>query len=150
MQKPFKAKYFPSCTILDCCPKPHHSWFWKNIIHQDNPILREGRWWIRNGFDIPLNHKSCFHSSSLNFQDPRLPTGMVKDLIDHNTSSWKIALVKALYSPQQARDIFQIPIPKTNSVQDKLVWRHSRNRDYQVRIAYELIDNGTLNKLRPP
>lgn len=75
---------------------------------------------------------------------------MVKDLIDHNTSSWKIALVEALYSPQQARDILQIPIPKTNSVQDKLVWRHSRNRDYHVRIAYELIDNGTLNKLRPP
>lgn len=40
----FKAKYFPRSTIHDCTPKPHHSWFWKDIIKHDNCKLREGKW----------------------------------------------------------------------------------------------------------
>ena len=112
--------------------------------------MREGKWWIGNGFHIPLQHKYYFQCPYLNLEDPRLPTSTVGDLIDHNTSSWKSNLVRTLYPPPQAGDILQIPIPKTNLVRDKLVWKHSNNGEYHVKTAYELLNNGTLNIPRHP
>ena len=50
----FKAKYFPRGSIQDCSPKPHQSWVWRNIIKFDNPKLKEGRWWVGKGNNIPL------------------------------------------------------------------------------------------------
>lgn len=138
----YKSKYFPNCSIQDCVPKSHHSWYWKNIINHDAPTLKEGRWWIGSGFSIPLNHKFWFQCPDLNLSDPRLPTGTVGDLIDHGKSSWKADLVRSLYPPSQARDILQTHLPKTNSVQDKILWKHSINGDYQVRTAYELLNKG--------
>ena len=32
LAKTFKAKYFPTCSIHNYRSKPHHSWFWRNII----------------------------------------------------------------------------------------------------------------------
>ena len=83
--KTFKAKYFPRSSILDCTPKPHQSWFWRNIIKHDNKKLRECRWWVGNGSNIPLSHPAWY--SSRNLHNPNLTTGTVADLIDQNTSS---------------------------------------------------------------
>ena len=45
MARTFKAKYFPRCSIHECVPKPHHSWFWRSIVKQDDKKLKEnGRW----------------------------------------------------------------------------------------------------------
>ncbi|XP_075659252.1 uncharacterized protein LOC142629156 [Castanea sativa] len=65
--------------------------------------------------------------------------GTVGDLIDHNTRSWKVDLVRRLYPFSQALQILQIPISKTNFVLDKLLWRFSKNGEYQVKKAYELL-----------
>ena len=141
----YKSKYFPNCSIQDCVPKSHHSWYWKNIINHDAPTLKEGRWWIGSGFSIPLNHKFWFQCPDLNLSDPRLPTRTVGDLIDHGNSSWKADLVRSLYPPSQARDILQTPLPKTNSVQDKILWKYSINGDYKVKTANELLNKGRGN-----
>ena len=61
------------------------------------------------------------------------------DLIDHNTRSWKVDLVRSPYPFPQALKILQIPISKANFVPDKLLWRFSKNGDYQVKKAYELL-----------
>ena len=86
----YKAKYFSRGPIQDYCLKPHHSWFWKNIIKQDCPALREWRWWIGDGYNIPLKHKDWVQWSPLNLQDDRLPIGTIKDLINHTSASWNV------------------------------------------------------------
>uniref|UniRef100_A0A7N2L005 Uncharacterized protein n=1 Tax=Quercus lobata TaxID=97700 RepID=A0A7N2L005_QUELO len=129
--KTFKAKYFPRCSIHDSSPKPHHSWFWRNIIKQGNPKLREGRWWVGKGLDIPLNHPDWFQCPTQNLQNPNLLTGTVADLIDHNTGVWKADLVRAVYPFVQCSEILSIPISKTGGVSDKLLWKHSSSGEYK-------------------
>ena len=63
--------------------------------NKENPALREVKWWIGDGFHIPFHHKNWFHCPSLKLEDPRLTIGTVRDLINHNTSSWKSDLVKS-------------------------------------------------------
>ena len=78
-------------------PKPHHSWFWKNIIKQGDSKLREGHWRIGTGFNVHLNHQNWFPSSQVNLDHPSLLTGTVGDLIEQNSKSWKADLVRTLY-----------------------------------------------------
>ena len=61
------------------------------------------------------------------------------DLIDHDTRTWKVDLVRSLYHFHQASSILQIPISKMNSVQDTLCWKFSNNGEYQVYKAYNLL-----------
>ena len=92
-----------------------------------------------NGYNIPLNHKDWFSHSNLNLSQFHLPIGTVGDLIDQNSWEWNADLVRSLYPFPHVSPILQIPISKTNSVQDKLVWKHSMNGEYQVHKAYELL-----------
>lgn len=137
LAKTFKAKYFPRCTIHECTPKPHQSWFWRNIIKHDNIKLKEGKWWVGKGLDIPLNHPGWYLAQNLH--NSLLPTSTVADLIDHNSCSWKPDLVRALYPYPWWSDILSIPISKTGSVPDKLVWKFSSNGDFKVHNAYKLL-----------
>ena len=57
LARTFKARYFPTCSIHEYRPKPHHSWVWKNIMKLDNNGLKEGKWRVGDGFNIPLNHR---------------------------------------------------------------------------------------------
>ena len=139
LAKTFKARYIPTCSIHDYRSKPHHSWVWRNIMKQENHVLREGKWRVGDGYIVPLNHRYWFPHSTLNLSQHHLPTGTVGDLIDHNTRSWKVDLVGRSYPFSQALKIFQIPISKTNFVQDKLFWRFSKNGEYQVKKAYKLL-----------
>ena len=148
LAKAFKARYFPTCSIQDCKSKPHHSWVWRNIIQQENHFLREGKWRVGNGYNIPLNHRNLISHPNLNLSQPHLPTRIIGDLIDHNIRSWKVDLVRSLCLFPQASAILQIPIFKTNSMQDKLLWRFSRNGDYQVKKAYELLTRDALSQSR--
>ena len=101
LAKTFKAKCFPHCSVHECVPKPHHSWFWRNLIKYDNPKLREGRWWIGNGRDIPLEHSDWFNCPDHNLQNPNLITDKVADLINHNSGEWKADLVRSIYTAPQ-------------------------------------------------
>ena len=56
LARTFKTKYHPKKSLQGHTPKAHHSWVWKNIVQQGDPILREGRWLVGDGFDIPLTH----------------------------------------------------------------------------------------------
>ena len=97
LAKTFKARYFPACSTQDCRLKPHHSWVWRNIIKQENQFLREGKWRVGNGYNIPLNHRNWTSHQNLNLSQPHLSTRTVGDLIDHNTTNWRVDLVRSLY-----------------------------------------------------
>ena len=82
--------------------------------------MREGKRRVGRGFDIPLNHQNWFAQQNTQLNHPGLATGIVGDLIDHNSHSWKCDLVRSLYTPAQASKILQIPLSRTDAVQDKL------------------------------
>lgn len=108
-------------------PKPHQPWFW-SIIKQENPKLREGRWWIGKCYDVLLRHQDWFKSPN-----------SVADLIDQNTNNWKPDLIWATYPYPQWSEILKIPLSKTSSVSDKLLWKHSNNGEFKVKNAYNLL-----------
>lgn len=53
---PLRKKYFPTCSLREYQPKPHHSWVWRNITETKCSSLHHGRWLIGNGSQIPLSH----------------------------------------------------------------------------------------------
>ena len=96
LTRTFKTKYHSKKSLPGHTPKAHHSWVWKNIVQQGDPILREGRWLVGDGFDIPLTHPDWSPYLRDNSFLPFLQTGIVGDLIDHNSRSWKVDLIRSL------------------------------------------------------
>ena len=82
--KALKAKYFPRHSIHECSTKPHHSWFWRNIIKQDNIKLKEARWLMGNGAGISLKHPNWIKCPDQNLQNPNLVSSSIANLIDHS------------------------------------------------------------------
>ena len=146
LAKTFKAKCFPHCSVHECVPKPHHFWFWRNLIKYDNQKLRKGRWWIGNGRDISLEHSDWFNCPDHNLQNPNLITGKVADLINHNTREWKADLVRSIYTAPQCSKILSIPISKTEAVSDKILWKHSTTSQFDVRTAYKILHKDEASK----
>ena len=110
-------------------PQPHQPWFW-SIIKQENPRLRAGRWWIGKCYDVLRRHQDWFKSPTQNLNNSRLHIGTVADLIDQNSNNWKPDLIWATYPYPQWSEILKIPLSKTSSVSDKLLWKHSNNGEF--------------------
>lgn len=130
ISKIFKAKYFPHSTIHECIPKPYHSWFWRGIITPKNKKLQEGRWIIGSGSNVPLSHKDWFPCQTHVMEQHNLSEGIVADLIDSVSHAWKPNLVRALYPGPISQEVLRLPISKTGSISNRLVWRHSSSGDY--------------------
>ena len=103
----------------------HHSWIWKNITENQYSPLHQGHWLIGNGNQIPLSHPDWFQCSNQVLREHRLDNGTVAELVDSQTKSWKCDLVRKIYQPPIAKEILQIPLPKTQGNNDKLIWKHS-------------------------
>ena len=106
-----------------------------------NPIcpLRQGHWLIGNSHQIFLSYPDWFHCLNQTLREHRLTNGTMADLFDNQTKSWNCDLVRKLYHPSTAKEILQIPKPKTKGNDDKLIWKHSTSGDYKVNKAYNLI-----------
>ena len=137
--KTFKAKYFPKGCIQNCLPKSHHSWFWRKILDQKNTKLKESKWLVRNGFDIPLKHLAWFSCGDQFIQYHNLNSGTVSNLIDHSAHTWKPDLIRSLYPHTISAKILKTPISKVGAGQDKLLWKHSKSGKYQPEKAYNLL-----------
>lgn len=59
-----------------------------------------------------------------------LSEGIVADLIDSVSHAWKPNLVRALYPGPISQEVLRLPISKTGSISNRLVWRHSSSGDY--------------------
>lgn len=154
MARTFKAKYFLRCSIHECVPKPHHSWFWRSIVKQDDKKLKEGRWWVVSGWDIPLQHPFWFQCPTQNLLNPNLVFCIIADLIDHIVGIWKANLVRSVYIGPQYSNILSILLLKTKAVVDKILWKHSSSGEFVVKNAYKMLLKDEALKspghLRPP
>ena len=72
------------------------------------------------------------------------------DLIDSTTHTWKPGLVRSLYPYPTCSEILSLPISKTGTGLDQLVWKYSHSGDYQVKSAYNLISKeNVIHTLNP-
>ena len=65
------------------------------------------------------------------------------DLNDHTNHSWNPGYVKSLYPHPSSKEILNLPISKTGTRFDQLVWKHSSSGVYQVKKAYNLLSKET-------
>ncbi|XP_050241346.1 uncharacterized protein LOC126690274 [Quercus robur] len=68
-----------------------------------------------------------------------MSNGSVVDLIDQETKSWKVELIRKIYHPQVAKEILLLPISRLPNMDDKLIWKRSNSGDYKVKKAYQLL-----------
>ena len=139
LTRTFKKKYFPGCSLREYQPKPHHSWIWRNITKAQCSSLHHGRWLIANGNQIPLSHPDWFQCSNHVLREYGLLNGTVADFVDNQSRSWKCELIRKIYPPSKAKEILQIPLPKSQGNSDKLVWKYSSSGAYNVSQVYHLI-----------
>ena len=144
LARTFKAKYHLDESLQGHTPKAHHSWVWKNIVQQGDPLLWEGRWLVGDGFDIPFTHPDWLPNLRDSSLLPFLQTGTVGDLIDHNSRSWKVDLIRRLYHHPKAVNILQMHISKINDSKDRLMRKYSRDGNYSTKRAYELLIEDSL------
>lgn len=139
LTRTFKKKYFPTSSLREYQPKSHRSWIWRNIIDCQHTSLHQGRWLIGNGNQIPLSHPDWFQCPNQVLRDHGLHNGTVADLVNNQSRTWNCDLIRKVYQPSEAKEILQIPLPKTQGNNDKLIWKHSASGTYKVSQAYTLI-----------
>ena len=79
--------------------------------------------------------------------DNHLIDGTVADLIDPNSRTWRFDLVKKLYHFPVCMEICQLPLPRTDGNQDRLLWKHSGSGEYKVKKAYQIIQQSTCSSI---
>ena len=118
-----KALYYPNGSILDAVPKPGISYSWRSIL-RGVELLKDGVIWrVGSGEDIDA------------FSDPWIPRGTtrrpctpqpnnvtmkVADLIDQDTMTWNIELVREIFHPDDVKEILSIPLRA--DMEDWLAW----------------------------
>jgi len=149
------TSFIPSCRVGNLgffhrLAEPPSSLLYSNLfLYTHSLVLRvlnlfATRWILEDGFDIPLTHLDW----SPNLRDssllPFLQTGTVGDLIDHNSRSWKVDLIRSLYHHPKAVNILQMPISKINDSKDRPMWKYLRDGIYSTKRAYELLTEDFL------
>ena len=81
---------------------------------------------------IPLTHPDWFHCSNTTLLEDNLLNGTVADLIDQETKTWRVALVRKLYQVHDGEEILNLPLPWTSGIEDKLLWKHSSSGNYKL------------------
>ena len=140
--KVFKAKFFPNCSIMECVSFNKGSYAWKSILQSRHVIDVGAVWRIGDGCSVQIREDKWI---------PSLPTGKiisppavlpltstVSSLIDTDTHSWKVDLIKHDFLPHEANMILGIPL-SGRVIPDKLIWLPSTNGSYTTRSAYRLV-----------
>jgi hypothetical protein len=136
-----KAKYFPSCDVMEANLGSKPSYAWRSIF-SSKYILEEGLYWrIGNGEKtriwgekwVPLPNSFTIHSPPSNGNEEM----RVCDLIDKNLGWWDQNMLKNMFREEEIKAINSIPLSSTNQ-QDKKIWRGTANGLFSVKSAYHL------------
>ena len=140
----FKAKFFPSCFIIEANSSSKGSFAWKSII-QATRVVEIGSVWrvgdvmsikIRGDKWLPHPHGS-YIASPVSILSPN---SMVSALIDDDSHTWNSDLIQREFLSHEARIIMGIPLSIHNSP-NRQVWFSSSQGVYTTRSAYRLLSS---------
>lgn len=150
-QRLFKGKYFHNSSFWEASCPNSSSWAWRSIF-AGRDILKKGwRWNVGNGSFIDI------------WSDPWLPRALsfkvlspppppdsslyhvryVSDLIDGDTHSCNLPLIKLLFLDYDIESITSIPI-SSQGIRDKGLWHYNSNGNFSVKSAYHLARSSVL------
>jgi hypothetical protein len=135
-----KAKYYPHGDIRD------------TVFESDPSLVRKG---VEFGLDLLkkglINHIGNRNMTQIT-RDQRVPrdSGLkitvmkkntrrrwVNELINPESRTWKVDLIRELFYEHDTEAILNIGIPKKKS-EDRVAWHHEPNRIFRVKSAYRL------------
>ncbi|KAF7153136.1 hypothetical protein RHSIM_Rhsim01G0076000 [Rhododendron simsii] len=137
----FKGRYFPCTSFWHANVSSQSSWAWKSIVWARKLIDKGWIWQVRSGKDIRV-WEDPWLSKSTNFRingttPRREDIKKVADLIDSDTKSWKVSLIRETFNQEDADAILSIAISYT-SQRDRKIWHPSPNGTFSVKSAYRL------------
>jgi len=119
-----KARYFPTCDLLNAKLGSSPSYSWR-IIHSSLEIIRCGTWWrVGNGKQIHIWEDIWLPTPStykvISPQNHNIEFPMVSSLIDPDTKWWKTEVLRSTFLPFEVETILKTPLSH-NQLEDKLI-----------------------------
>jgi len=122
------AKYYSDGNILKAKPKSGMSYTWRSILSGIDLLKKGIVWRVGDGSSINIWEASWLPRDDL--RRPYTPRGStlvsrVSDLLDPNTGSWDVTMVRDLFWEEDAKLILCLPIHE--GMDDILAWHYNKN-----------------------
>ncbi|KAF7144028.1 hypothetical protein RHSIM_Rhsim05G0209000 [Rhododendron simsii] len=145
----FKGRYFPHTSFRHVKASNTASWAWKSIVWARELIDKGWRWQVRSRKEIHV-WEDPWLSKNTDFRIDRTTPRReeikrVANLIDSDTKSWKVSLMRETFNHEDANAILSTLISYTNQ-RDRKIWHPSRNGTFSVKIAYPLAKEGLSSR----
>ena len=127
---------------MECASLNKDSYDWKSIL-QSRHVIDVGEFWrIGDGCSVQIREAKWIPSlPAMKVISPSIilpPTSTVSCLIDTDSHSWKVDLIRHEFLHHKANLILGIPLSDC-IILDKLVWLPSTNGSYTTHSAYRLV-----------
>lgn len=135
--KVLRAKYFPSCSLMEAEVKHNSSWFWKSVSGSKK-LLAEGlRNRVGNGertnvwWDcwVPGLEGGRIRSQEPGGCEVQKVAQLIKD------ARWDVDLLYQLFDEREVEEILKIPISQS-SIPDSYFWVGTKHGNYSVKTGY--------------
>lgn len=131
----FKALYFRSADFLSAVRGNRPSWGWRSILHGRDSILPNLRWSVGNGASIRIRGDCWLPMGPIYGPRAQSEPVRVADIIDQDTQSWKIPLIRDFFDEQVLQEILSVPIRPLFS-EDRIIWSATTTGTYSVKSNY--------------
>ena len=140
--KVFKARFFPSCSIMDEGVKTAGSYAWQSILKARHVLELGSAWCIGDGLSVRIRGDKWLpgrHPRKILSPQKSLPINTkVCALLSENGAGWDEARIRGEFLPFEAREILSIPLSSRQSP-DVRFWNESKNGVYSTKSAYRLL-----------
>ena len=140
--KVFKARFFPTCSVLDSGLKTNGSYAWQSILKLREVVKQGAYWQIGDGTQVQVRGDKWLLDMStkhiISFQTNLPMNAKVCALIDEDGPRWIKKRVVHEFLPNEAQQIFEIPL-SSNRVPDLLIWVGTKSGRYMTKSAYKML-----------
>ena len=144
----FKAKYFPSCSIMEAKNPSSASYAWKSIIKGLEVIKRGTVWRIGDGTSIRIWQDRWLPDRQIGKIIspcwPEVSEATVSLFINPATCSWKSKVLEKYLLEFKVAAIRSIALCRTQQ-QDKLIWPLNPNGAHSVKSGYKFLQSESQN-----
>lgn len=147
-----KARYYPSCSLLQAGRTGGCSFTWSGIWEAKENMKDGIRWVVGDGRSINifndrwLRGKSNFMVDRNEFDDANR-SETVNDFFVSGRKVWDESKVRNTFSVRDADAILAVRIPQMSTI-DMLTWAHSNDGQYSVKSGYHWWHSRYLDDVR--